>query len=112
MKPYVYETDLLRVIDGDTIDVNIRLGFDVELKKQRLRLYGIDAYECRTRDAEEKRKGLLAKARLIELCPARMVIQSYGRGKYGRILAIPFTEDGLDICQLLVHERHAVPYMI
>ena len=110
MKPYVYTCDLLRVVDGDTIDVTIRLGFDVELRKQRLRLYGINAWESRTRDKEHKRKGLLAKQRLIELCPDRLVMLSHGRGKYGRILATIYTEDHRDICQMLVDEGHAWEY--
>jgi micrococcal nuclease len=100
----------LRVVDGDTIDVTIRLGFDVELRKQRLRLYGINAWESRTRDKEHKRKGLLAKQRLIELCPDRLVMLSHGRGKYGRILATIYTEDNRDICKILVDEGHAWEY--
>jgi len=63
---YEYEAELVRVVDADTVDVIIDIGFSVFVKK-RVRLYGIDAYESRTRDKEEKKKGLAAKARLIEL---------------------------------------------
>ena len=58
---YEYKCVIDRWVDGDTVDVDIDLGFDVVLKKQRVRLYGIDAWESRTRDKEEKAKGLEAK---------------------------------------------------
>ncbi len=64
---YEYKFQLDRVVDGDTIDVDIALGFDVMLKKQRIRLYGLNTPESRTRDLEEKQYGLAAKARLKEL---------------------------------------------
>ena len=105
--PFVYNAILDRVIDGDTIDVNLDLGFDVILQKQRVRLAGIDTPESRTRNLEEKALGLKAKDRLIELCVGSFKIQSLGKGKYGRILGIPYTEDGKDICQMLIEEGHA-----
>jgi|TARA_A100001011_G_C14150829_1_gene773925 micrococcal nuclease len=108
--PFVYNAILDRVIDGDTIDVNLDLGFDVILQKQRVRLAGIDTPESRTRNLEEKALGLKAKDRLIELCVGSFKIQSLGKGKYGRILGIPYTEDGKDICQMLIEEGHAVEY--
>ena len=108
--PYVYNVELERVIDGDTVDVTILLGFDVKLHKQRLRLAGIDTPESRTRDLEEKKLGLAAKERQKELCVGRFMIKSFGKGKYGRILAIPNTENGEDICQTLIKEGHAVEY--
>lgn len=108
--PFVYNAILDRVIDGDTIDVNLDLGFDVILQKQRVRLAGIDTPESRTRNLEEKALGLKAKNRLIELCVGSFKIQSLGKGKYGRILGIPYTEDGKDICQMLIKEGHAVEY--
>lgn len=108
--PYVYNVELERVIDGDTVDVTIFLGFDVKLHKQRCRLAGIDTPESRTRDLEEKKLGLAAKERLKELCVGRFMIKSFGKGKYGRILAIPYTQDGEDICQILCDEGHAVEY--
>lgn len=108
--PFVYNAILDRVVDGDTIDVNLDLGFDVILQKQRVRLAGIDTPESRTRNLEEKALGLKAKNRLIELCVGSFKIQSLGKGKYGRILGIPYTEDGKDICQILIKEGHAVEY--
>jgi micrococcal nuclease len=73
-------------------------------------LAGIDTPESRTRDLAEKKLGLAAKDRLKELCVGKIKIQSFGKGKYGRILAIPFTEDGKDMCKILIEEGHAVVY--
>ena len=108
--PFVYNATLERIIDGDTIDVTLDLGFNVKLHKQRCRLAGIDTPESRTRNLEEKALGLKAKERLKELCIGSFKIQSLGTGKYGRILAIPYTEDNQDVCQMLVSEGHAVEY--
>ena len=109
-KPYYYNCRLVRVIDGDTIDVDIDLGFEVVLSNQRVRLAGIDTPESRTRNLEEKALGLKAKERLIELCGEKLQLLSLGSGKYGRILGIPHTEGGKDICELLKNEGHAVEY--
>ena len=110
VEPFVYNAILERFIDGDTIDVTVDLGFNVFLKKQRCRLAGIDTPESRTRDLAEKKLVLEAKARLTELCGERLKIKSLGRGKFGRILAIPYTNDNEDICQILIQEGHAVEY--
>ena len=109
MKPYYYKCTLIKVIDGDTIDVDIDLGFGVTLSNQRLRLYGINTPETRTRDLEEKRRGLIAKERVQELCEDTLEILSHGKGKYGRILATPFN-NGVNICQQLLDEDLAVEY--
>jgi len=108
---YVYHCVLDRVVDGDTIDVSIDLGFKVWLHKERVRLYGINCPECRTKDLVEKAKGLASKDRLIELLPEKFIIQTTkdGKGKYGRILGIPFV-DKVDICQQMVKEGHATAY--
>ena len=110
MKPYVYNVILERVVDGDTIDVTLDLGFEVQLKNQRLRLNGIDTPESRTRNLEEKALGKAAAARLEELCEKKFKIESLGRGKYGRILGVPYTEQGSDMCKTLISEGHAVEY--
>tara|TARA_Y100001937_G_C7057314_1_gene302047 strand:- start:564 stop:944 length:381 start_codon:yes stop_codon:yes gene_type:complete len=109
-EPYVYQATIEKVVDGDTIDVTLDLGFDVRLYKQRCRLAGIDTPESRTRDLAEKKLGLAAKDRLKELCIGKIKIQSFGKGKYGRILAIPYTEKGENMCDILVKEGHAVEY--
>ncbi len=81
-----YEADLIKVLDGDTIDCYIDLGFDLKVKK-RIRYMGIDTWESRTRDLDEKEKGLAAKARNKELLEAgKFKLKSFGTGKFGRVL--------------------------
>ena len=98
-----------------TIDVDIALGFDVMLKKQRIRLYGMNTPESRTRDLEEKKYGLAAKARLKELLEEgetlslRTAIDKKARGKYGRILGTIYA-DGVNLNDLLIEEGHAIEY--
>jgi micrococcal nuclease len=108
--PFIYNATLERIVDGDTIDVTLDLGFNVKLHNQRCRLAGIDTPESRTKNLKEKALGLKAKERLKELCIGSFKIQSLGTGKYGRILAIPYTEDNQDICEMLISEGHAVEY--
>jgi micrococcal nuclease len=107
---FVYNATLERIVDGDTFDCCLDLGFDVKLHKQRVRLHGIDTPESRTRDLAEKKLGLAAKERLKELCTGKFKVKSLGKGKYGRILGIPYTENGKDICKILIKEGHAVEY--
>ena len=109
-QPYYYNCTLVRVIDGDTIDVDIDLGFNVVLSKRRVRLMGIDTPESRTRNLIEKALGLAAKDRLIELCGEKLQLLSQGTDKYGRVLGIPHTVDGQDICKILIDEGHACEY--
>ena len=108
--PFVYNAILDRVVDGDTIDVVLDLGFDVKLHKQRVRLAGIDTPESRTRNLEEKALGLKAKDRLIELCVGSFKVQSLGKFIFQRIVGIPYTENNQSICQILIDEGHAVEY--
>ena len=85
---YEYKATVLRVVDGDTVDALVDLGFSTH-RKIRVRLYGIDAPESRTRDLEEKKRGLAAKARLVEILEEldnKITIKSHGIGKYGRCL--------------------------
>ena len=85
-----YEGELIKVLDGDTIDCYIDLGFDLKVKK-RVRYMGIDTWESRTRDLAEKEKGLLAKARNKELLEQGIFkLKSFGTGKYGRVLGEVF----------------------
>ena len=113
---FVYQAELDRVGDGDTIDIILDLGFDVKLHKQRVRLHGIDTPESRINTkryperTQEKIMGKAAKERLKELCFGKFKIKSLGKGKYGRILGIPYSESGEDICQILINEGHAVEY--
>ena len=109
---YKYNAKLIRVIDGDTVDAMIDLGFDVWVKK-RIRLYGIDTPETRTKDLEEKKAGLAAKDRLGELmkqCDYEFILKSYGIGKYGRCLGELFIESEISVNQMLINEGHAKVY--
>ena len=85
---YEYRINIVKIIDGDTVDVDIDLGFGVWLKKQRIRLYGIDTPESRTRDLDEKRYGLMAKKFLTEQIQDGAILKTRldKKGKYGRIL--------------------------
>ena len=110
---YTYNSRLDRVVDGDTVDAFIDLGFDTHIKK-RIRLYGMDAWESRTRDKEEKVKGLAAKARLIQILDENnneFILVSHGVGKFGRCLGELFlTSDSDSINNQLVTEGHAKKY--
>ena len=87
---FEYNGTLIKVLDGDTIDCWIDLGFDLKIKK-RIRYMGIDTWESRTRDKEEKAKGLLAKARNKELLEQGVFkLKSFGQGKFGRVLGEVF----------------------
>ena len=111
---YTYKARLDRVIDGDTIDANIDLGFDITVHK-RIRLAGIDSPESRTRDLEEKKRGLASKDKLIELLDkGSLVLESKEVGKYGRVLGVlhvyPDGDLPININDTLVKEGYAVEY--
>ena len=119
MDKYIYRGKLERVVDGDTIDALIDVGFDIWVKK-RIRYKGIDTWESRTRNLEEKAKGLEAKARnkelLIEVSAKSgyFRLKSYGVGKYGRVLGEIFIQDSddnvININNKLIEEGHAYVY--
>ena len=120
---YEYNALVDRVVDGDTIDVTIDLGFKV-WKKMRVRMEGINTPESRTRDLKEKKRGLAAKDRLIEILKFndnKCILKVSGVGKYGRALATDLVnslsplngEDGvtlIDVNKQLIEEGHAVEY--
>ena len=111
---YTYKAKLDRIIDGDTVDANIDLGFDISVHK-RIRLAGIDSPESRTRDLEEKEKGLASKARLEELLKdGEFTLESKEVGKYGRVLGVLLVDDVnnnfINVNQTLVEEGYAVEY--
>ena len=90
-----YQCELIKVVDGDTIDCYIDLGFNMKTKK-RVRYMGIDTWESRTRDLEEKKKGLAAKARNKELLEGGVFkLKSFGTGKFGRVLGEIFVDPNL-----------------
>ena len=119
MEKYIYRAKLDRVVDGDTVDALIDVGFDIWFKK-RIRFKGVDTWESRTRNLEEKALGLKAKARTKELLEkvssksGYFRIKSYGLGKYGRVLADVFIMDKegkqWNINQTLISEGHAYIY--
>ena len=108
---YIYSAKCLKVVDGDTIDARVDLGFDT-FKKVRIRLVGINAPESRTRDLEEKEKGLAAKARVKQLISEnknKFVLHSQGVGKFGRCLGEIYLGDS-KLNDILINEGHAVAY--
>ena len=115
---YEYKSKLRKVVDGDTVDVDIDLGFGIWLYDERVRIMGIDTPESRTRDKVEKKFGLASKARLKELLPVgskqhlKTEIDRSGedkKGKFGRILG-DFIVDEKRCTDILVEEGYAVVY--
>lgn len=111
-----YEVKVLKVIDGDTVDVDINLGFGIVLTDERVRIMGIDTPESRTSDKVEKVFGLAAKARLKELLDEEAILitteDKHGedmKGKFGRVLG-DFRVGGKTVTQILIEEGHAVAY--
>lgn len=116
-KMYEYKCELDRVVDGDTVDVDIDLGFGVWLKKERVRIMGIDTPESRTSDKIEKVFGKAASARLKELieedcilCTTKDRSGEDERGKFGRVLGDFKTADGRMVTDIMIEEGHAVAY--
>lgn len=110
---YEYSCTVERVVDGDTIDVVLDLGFDI-LYKSRVRLYGIDTPESRTRNLDEKARGKMAAAFLKDAIDngTKIVIQTKlkdSRGKFGRVLG-DVVVDGININQSMVDNYHAAAY--
>ena len=111
---YKYKAKLKRVVDGDTCDAMIDLGFDTWVKK-RIRFVGVDTWESRTRDLEEKAKGLEAKAftkdKLENSDDGNFTLKSHGTGKYGRVLGEIFIEgEESSLNDLLKIYGHAYEY--
>ena len=110
---YEYRCKVLKVIDGDTVDIDIDLGFGVWLRKQRIRMYGIDTPESRTSDDVEKIYGLAAKEFLVKWTNSGdLSLKTFkdGKGKYGRILGELWYGGEHNINQLLIDNHHAVKY--
>ena len=109
-----YSAKLIRVVDGDTCDALIDLGFDTWVKK-RIRFKGVDTWESRTRDLDEKAKGLAAKAYVKDLLEnsddGKFSIISHGVGKYGRVLGELFVKGHeKSVNDLLIENGHAYEY--
>ena len=114
VKKHGYSAKLLRVVDGDAADAMIDLGFNTWVKK-RIRFYGVDTWESRTRDLEEKKKGLEAKEFTKHLLQdsddGKFSLISYGTGKYGRVLGEMFVKGHeKSVNELLKENGHAYEY--
>ena len=111
---YEYRAKTVKIVDGDTVDIDIDLGFDVWVRNQRIRLYKVDTPEKRTRNKTEKKAGLLATEKVTSLIPvgSTIVIKTHkdGKGKYGRILGELINEDGVNVNEYLIKNRYAVAY--
>ena len=115
---YEYKCKILRVVDGDTVDVDIDLGFGVWLRNERVRIMGIDTPESRTSDKVEKLFGLAAKNRVKKMLEKNVVLKTFAakdgedmKGKFGRILGDFYIEsEGKLLTEVMIEEGHAVPY--
>lgn len=114
---YEYRAYVNRVVDGDTVDVDIDLGFGIRLTDERVRIMGIDTPESRTSNKVEKIFGLAAKNRLKELLGEVTILKTQiakdgedMRGKFGRVLGDFISKDGRPVTEILIEEGHCVPY--
>jgi len=122
---YTYRCKILRVVDGDTVDVDIDLGFGIWMHKERVRMMGIDTPESRTRDLVEKTFGLASKERLKDILPvgSKQILKTQidksgedAKGKFGRILGdflvyYPPADCEMGCTKILINEGYAVEYM-
>ena len=116
---YEYRCKVIKVIDGDTVDVDIDLGFDIMLRDERVRIMGIDTPESRTRDKVEKKFGLAAKEFVRFMMPVgsaqTITTQKDKTGKFGRILGDfkiwdKEKDETKSLTQIMLDNHHAVPY--
>jgi len=112
-----YKVNIVKVVDGDTVDVDIDLGFGMWLRNERVRVMGIDTPESRTSDKIEKIFGLAAKNRLISLLGAEAILHTQVskkgedmKGKFGRVLGNFTSINGEKCAAVLIREGHAVAY--
>jgi micrococcal nuclease len=113
---YQYKCKIIKVLDGDTVDIDLDLGFKIILANQRVRMAGVDTPESRTTIAEEKIRGLLSKKKLAEKLPigSWQIIETQkpdsNDDKFGRILGVFVLEDGTRVNDWLIQNNYAVPY--
>ena len=116
---YEYRCKIVKIIDGDTVDVDIDLGFGVWLHKERVRMFGIDTPESRTSDKEEKKYGLAAKGVVESFLPvgSNQILQTEkdAEGKFGRILGKFLVHDAktdaqMSLHEIMIREHHGVKY--
>jgi micrococcal nuclease len=113
---YQYKCKINKVLDGDTVDIDLDLGFNIVLANQRVRMAGVDTPESRTTNKEEKPRGLLSKKKLAEKLPigSWQIIETQrsdnNDDKFGRILGVFILEDGTKVNDWLIKNNYAVPY--
>jgi micrococcal nuclease len=113
---YQYKCKIIKIIDGDTVDIDLDLGFKIILANQRVRMAGVDTPESRTKNLEEKVRGQLSKKKLAEKLPVGswQIIETQKSGnnddKFGRILGVFILEDGTRVNDWLIQNNYAVPY--
>ena len=113
---YQYKCKIIKVLDGDTVDIDLDLGFKIILANQRVRMAGVDTPESRTTIAEEKIRGVLSKKKLAEKLPVGswQIIETQkpdsNDDKFGRILGVFILEDGTRVNDWLIQNNYAVPY--
>jgi len=113
---YQYKCKINKVLDGDTVDIDLDLGFNIVLVNQRVRMAGVDTPESRTSNKEEKPRGLLSKKKLAEKLPVGswQIIETQrsdnNDDKFGRILGVFILEDGTKVNDWLIQNNYAVPY--
>ena len=114
---YQYKAKILKVLDGDTVEIDLDLGFNIVLANQKVRLAGVDTPESRTTNLEEKPRGLLSKKKLQEKLPLgtwatiETLRSDNNDDKFGRILGIFIANDGTRVNQWLIDNNYAVGYM-
>lgn len=109
---YRYKVSVVKVVDGDTVDVDIDLGFGMSYKKQRVRMLGIDTPESRTRDLVEKKFGKASKKHLKGILEQGGIeLVSHDKGKFGRILGEFFIGNSeVSVNQQMINDHYAVAY--
>lgn len=113
---YIYRCRINKVVDGDTVEIDLDLGFNILLANQKVRLAGVDTPESRTANKEEKERGLLSKKKLAEKLPVgswqkiQTLKADSNDDKFGRILGVFIAEDGVSVNQWLIDNNYAVLY--
>jgi micrococcal nuclease len=113
---YEYSCKINKVLDGDTVDIDLDLGFNIVLANQRVRMAGVDTPESRTKNLEEKQRGLLSKKKLTEKlnsskwCKIKTLKSDNNDDKFGRILGEFILDDGTNVNKWLIENNYAVTY--
>ena len=114
---YQYKAKILKVLDGDTVEIDLDLGFNIVLANQKVRLEGVDTHESRTTNLEEKPRGIISKKKLQEKLPVggwatiETLRSDNNDDKFGRILGVFIAADGTRVNQWLIDNNYAVGYL-